>query len=145
MDTTKTPAGRRILYLDEVLVGLLKTHKRRQAEERLRAGRWSSEWNEHPWVFTGPEGHPIDHSVDRRDWKKVVDQAGISKTRIHDLRHTNATMLLMNNVDTRTVMSMLGWSRTAIAARYQHPVAEMQKNAATKVADFMLGRDTGAK
>ena len=142
---TKTPAGRRELHLDEALVSLLKNHRRQQTERRLKSGHWPRDWDEQPWVFTGSSGHPVDHNNDRRDWGNIVTLAKISPTRIHDLRHTNATMLLMNNVDTRTVMSMLGWSRTAIAARYQHPVAEMQKNAATKVADFMLGRDTGAK
>jgi integrase len=53
-------------------------------------------------------------------------------------RHTTATLLLVQGVDQRVVMDMLGWTSSAMANRYQHVVSELQTQAADRVADVLF-------
>ena len=57
--------------------------------------------------------------------------------RLHDARHTAATVLLLLAVTERTVMSVMGWSSTAMAARYQHVVAAVRRDVATQVGGLL--------
>jgi integrase len=50
----------------------------------------------------------------------LLQAAKVPDGRLHDARHTAATVLLVRGVPERTVMSVIGWSSTAMAARYQH-------------------------
>ena len=57
--------------------------------------------------------------------------------RLHDARHTAATVLLLLGVPERAVMSVMGWSNTAMAARYQHVTATIQRDIATRVGGLI--------
>ena len=61
--------------------------------------------------------------------------------RLHDARHTTATLLLVQGVDQRVVMDLFGWTSGAMANRYQHVVSEVQAAAADRVADLLFGDD----
>jgi hypothetical protein len=56
---------------------------------------------------------------------------------LHDARHTAATLLLLEGVDQRTVMDVMGWSNPSMACRYQHVVPELRREAARRVGDAM--------
>lgn len=131
-DTPKSARGRRTLPLDGRLVEALRAHRRTQASERLAAGEL---WHDAGWVFANHTGGPLQHRNDYRDWQTLLAEAGARKVRLHDARHTNATMLLMQGVDPRTVMDMLGWSQVSMATRYQHVVPELRRDAARRVGD----------
>lgn len=57
--------------------------------------------------------------------------------RLHDARHTAATVLLLLGIPDRTVMGLMGWSSTAIAARYQHVIAAIRRDVATSVGQLL--------
>jgi len=57
--------------------------------------------------------------------------------RLHDARHTAATVLLLLGVPERAVMGIMGWSHTAMAARYQHITAVIQRDIATRVGGLI--------
>lgn len=57
---------------------------------------------------------------DYHRWKALLKAAGVRGARLHDARHTAATVLLVIGVPERTVMGIMGWSSTSMAARYQH-------------------------
>jgi integrase len=57
--------------------------------------------------------------------------------RLHDAQHTAATVLLLLGVPERAVMALMGWSHTAMAARYQHLTAAIQDDVATRVGDLL--------
>jgi integrase len=57
--------------------------------------------------------------------------------RLHDARHSAATVLLVLGVPERTVMSIMGWSTTAMAARYQH-VTDLIRQAVAERVDGLL-------
>ena len=52
-------------------------------------------------------------NTDYHAWKALVQRAGVRDARLHDARHTAATVLLVLGVPERTVMEIMGWSTTA--------------------------------
>jgi integrase len=55
-----------------------------------------------------PNGRPIDKKTDYNDWARLLTAAGVRRVRLHDGRHTAATLLLGENVRPRVVLELLG-------------------------------------
>ncbi len=128
---TKTKASRRTIVLPPPLLAELRTHRRVQSEESLQKGRVHMQSLD--LVFPDPHGRPVDPRKDHRDWKSLLKVAGVRQVRLHDARHTAATLLLVQGVDLRTVMAIMGWTEMATSQRYTHVVDEMSANAARKM------------
>ncbi|WP_084072324.1 tyrosine-type recombinase/integrase [Knoellia sinensis] len=133
-DTTKSRAGNRQVGLPPQLVTLLQHHKRVQQQEHEHAGNL---WHEGGWVFTTETGDPISPRTDWSHWKALLKQAGIRDGRLHDARHTAATVLLMLGVSQPTMMSIMGWSNPAMAQRYAHVVAPIRDAVALQVGGLL--------
>lgn len=97
----KSARSRRQVALPDVAVRALRCHRVRQLEERLVAG---SAWNEKEHVFATTIGTPMDPRSVNREFRKVLAKAGLSEQRFHDLRHSCATLLLVQGVPARVVM-----------------------------------------
>ena len=132
----KSSAGRRSVALPAPLIEGLKSHRAAQLEERLQAG---SEWQDHGLVFAQPNGKPIDPRADNRAWKALLLAAGVRDARLHDARHTAATLLLLQGVDNRVVMEILGHSQLSMTARYQHILPELARDAADRMGKALWG------
>jgi integrase len=63
----------------------------------------------------------------------VLAAAGVREGRLHDARHTAATVLLVFEVPDRVIMDVMGWSNAAMAKRYQHITATVRKDVATRL------------
>jgi integrase len=131
---TKSRAGRRGIGLPDELVALLREHKRRQDEERRVAGQL---WEAGGWVFATPTGGPVNPRTDYAEWKRLLARAGVRDGRLHDARHTAATVLLLLGVPERAVMGIMGWSHSAMAARYQHVTNAVQRDVANRVGGLL--------
>ena len=64
--------------------------------------------------------------------------------RLHDARHTAATVLLVLGVPERTVMGIMGWSSTAMAARYQHVTDPIRRDVADRIGGLLWAAPKGA-
>lgn len=126
----KSKRSNRDMVMPGPLVAQLKAHRKAQTEARLLAG---DHWTDSGLVFTYRDGRPIDPRQDRVHWAALLDAAGVEHTRLHNARHTAATMLLLQGVDQRVVMDIMGWSQVSTAANYQHAVAEAKRDAADKM------------
>jgi integrase len=131
---TKSRAGRRRIGLPDQLVELLRIHRAEQDRERVRAAQL---WTDGGWVFASPTGTPLNPRTDWTNWKKLLNRAGVRDGRLHDARHTAATVLLLLGVPERAVMGVMGWSNTAMAARYQHVTAAVQRDIAGRVSGLI--------
>jgi integrase len=131
---TKSKAGKRGIGLPDELVTLLKQHKTEQERERQTAAQL---WQETGYVFTTPTGEPLNPRTDYTEWKRLLERAGVPERRLHDARHTAATVLLLLQIPDRTVMAIMGWSNTAMAARYQHIIAAIRRDVATQVGELL--------
>ena len=136
----KSRAGRGTIALPRQLVAALRTHRSEQLVERMHAG---SEWTEHGLVFTQPNGNPIDPRQDWAAWKVLLRVACVRDARLHDARHTAATLLLVEGVPARVVMQVLGHSQISLTlGTYSHVVPELATEAAARIGDALWGTET---
>jgi integrase len=135
-DDTKSRAGRRAVGLPTALVALLVRHREEQERERTAAAQL---WRDSGYVFTTPVGEPINPNTDYHHWKRLLADAGLRDGRLHDARHTAATVLLILGVPERAVMGLMGWSTTAMAARYQHVTGVVRDDVARRVGGLIWG------
>ncbi|WP_306744279.1 tyrosine-type recombinase/integrase [Saccharothrix yanglingensis] len=89
------------------------------------------------YAFTTPTGAPLNPRTDHAEWKRLLKGAGVPDRRLHDARHTAATVLLLLGVAERAVMGTTGWSNTAMAARYRHITAAIRREVAQRVGGLL--------
>lgn len=133
-EEVKSRAGRRGIVLPDQLFALLVQHRAEQAREREVAG---SVWQEGDWMFAQPTGKPIDPRKDLREWRGLLDEAAVRPARLHDARHTAATVLLLLGVPERAVMEFMGWSNGAMTKRYQHVTAVLRRDIAGRLDGYL--------
>ncbi|MGK2964451.1 MAG: tyrosine-type recombinase/integrase, partial [Tepidiformaceae bacterium] len=124
----KTRAGRRSVRLSAVSVAYLRTHRAAQNEHRLRIG---PAWNDNDLVFTSAVGTPIEEARVTRLFQRDLDRAGLPRIRMHDLRHTAATLLIEEGVNMKAVQAALGHATIGITMdTYAHVTPAMQDSVA---------------
>jgi integrase len=101
----KTKSSYRTLPLDDHTMELFRAHKAEVAKLRLAAG---SKWVDSQLVFPGSEGKPLASRWDYEQWHRALDAAGVTKRRLHDARHTCATLLLEQGLDIEVIRYWLG-------------------------------------
>lgn len=132
---TKTAHSRRSVHLSEVAVQALAAHRRLQVEMRLHADTWE----DRNLVFTNLRGGLLQESSAYGAWRPMLNRLKLPRLRIHDLRHTAATLLLQKGVHPKVVQEMLGHSSITITLdRYSHVIPAMHKEAA-QTMDSLLG------
>jgi integrase len=65
----------------------------------------------------------------------------VRDARLHDARHTAATVLLILGIPERTVMGVMGWSSTSMASRYQHITDPIRRDVAARVGGLIWAKD----
>ena len=127
----------RVIDLDPDTVTALRAWRTRQAEERLLLG---PAYDDRDLVFCHPDGKPYHPDRFSREFARRVDRHGVSRIRLHDLRHTWATLALQAGVDVKIVSERLGHASTTITWDiYQHVTPAMQSDAAERVANLIFG------
>jgi integrase len=133
--TPKTRRGARVVPLDDGTVGRLRAHHEVQALERAA---WDAGWHDSGLVFTREDGRSLRPEYVTRHFQKLADDAGLPVIRLHDLRHTNASIALAAGVDIKVVSDRLGHSTTAITADlYTHVNRNVGRAAADRIADVL--------
>jgi integrase len=130
----KSRAGRRVISLPPPLIPALLEHRTTQEGERELAAEL---WQGDGWVFPQPTGKPTDPRADYGEWKALLTAAGVREARLHDARHTAATMLLVLGVAERAVMDVMGWSKIDMAQRYMHVPDELRQRIASQLGGLL--------
>ena len=131
----KTPRSRRALALPSSIAASLLLHRQRQVAERDVA---PDRWETSDLVFTTERGRPLDGTVVSHDFHRKLDKAGLAQRRFHDLRHSCATLLLVQGVSPRVVMDVLGHSQIALTMNtYSHVLPELRRQAADRMEDLI--------
>ena len=134
----KTQAGRRSIPLDEDLVTELRSHKARQAAERLAAG---SAWEETDYLFVDQVGHPYRPEMISRNFTRLVAKTDVRMIRLHDTRHTAASLMLADGVPAKVVAEILGHSSPTITmVTYQHVLPGMSQAAGARLTGQMASQ-----
>ena len=134
----KSRTSRRSVAIDALVVTVLRGHRRRQLEERLA---WGVAYHDSGYVFTNEDGRPLHPNRITLLFRRNREELGLPAVRLHDLRHTSASLMLTAGVHPKVVSERLGHSSIAITLDlYSHVIPGMQAEAADKLGAMMLGR-----
>jgi integrase len=131
----KTASGRRSIALDAETVAALRVHRKAQAAEKLALG---PAYDDHGLVFCREDGVPLWPRTFSRTFERHVEGAGLPQIRLHDLRHSYATLALQAGIHPKVVSERLGHASVGITLdTYSHAIPAMQEDAASKVAALL--------
>ena len=125
----KTDRSERVVDLDARTVKVLREHQARQHDERDSIG---SGYRDSGLVFAKIDGSPIHPESFSQAFERKARSAGVPRIRLHDLRHTHATLLLQAGVPPKVVSERLGHATVAFTMQvYAHVIPGMQADAAS--------------
>lgn len=134
-DDTKNVSSRRVIRLPSPAISALKALKVYQAQERLKLGE---QWHNSNKVFTAWNGKPIHPDTVSGWFHKFVKRHNLPNIKVHSLRHTNATLLIFNGTDIKTVSQRLGHADVSTTGNiYTHAIKTADERAAEALADIL--------
>ena len=134
----KTTRSRRMLLVPQFVLGMLKEHRIHQEEIKQAAG---TTWQEPDLVFCNKYGSFLRPDRVRKQFQKLLADAGLPHMRFHDLRHSAATIFMSWGVPAKVVQEILGHANISMTLGiYSHVLPGMQDDAMGKWDD-LLGRD----
>ncbi|MBK7393810.1 MAG: site-specific integrase [Chloracidobacterium sp.] len=134
----KTKKSRRSIPLSDPLITALKKHRMIQLEAKMKIRDC---YQDSDLIFATEIGTPfLSGNVNNRHFEKIRTKAKLSKIRLYDLRHTNATMLLASGVSAKVVAERLGHSSVVLTLdTYSHVLPAMQTDATNRLENMMFG------
>jgi integrase len=138
----KTDSSRRSFRLDAGTLAVLRDHRRRQLEERMRfpdSPHWQLDL-----VFARPDGSPVGEWSLERSWKRIAQRAGVPRLTLHEGRHTAITLGLAGGVPLKVMSERAGHASTRITADlYAHVLDEHDAAAAELIGSLRTRRELG--
>lgn len=136
IETPKSGQSRKVDMSLQLTDGLKKILRQRKIDTLERG------WGRVPeWVFVRNNGEPYHESYLRRLFYKVIEKAGLRKIRIHDLRHTYATLRISNGDNIADVSKQLGHHSVKFTMDiYYHWVPGGSKNEVDRLDDNATNR-----
>ncbi|MDM5154857.1 site-specific integrase [Bacillus sp. DX1.1] len=134
----KTSSGKRLIVLPEITLQALKEHFEKIFEEKEQHG---SEYNDYDLVCPTSNGNPCNFRSLTQLWKKLIKKSEVPNIRFHNLRHTDATLMLKQGIHPKIVSERLEHKRVGITLdTYSHVVPGLQEKAVEDFAntDFAL-------
>jgi integrase len=136
----KSAAGRRELPL----IGIANNVLGQQADMWI-VGSLPNEWTAHELVFTTRTGRPVEPRNLARSFDRIITRAGLRPIRLHDLRHTTATLLKNLGVPPRDTMEILGHARIAVTMEiYTSADGASRRDAIGKLSQLLGTTSAGA-
>jgi len=134
----KTSSGKRRIALSPSLALVLR---QRRAEQQAQQALLGKPLADDDFVFAHPDGTPLDPSTVSHAFNKVIRRAGLLHIRLHDLRHTHASLLLQAGVHPKVVQERLGHSSIRVTLdTYSHVMGGLQEVAAQRFDDFLSAK-----
>ena len=140
----KTASGRRMIALSPASCLVLREHREKQEADATLLGRQLAEDD---LVFSHPDGSPRDPSTLTLAFRRLTRRVGLDGVRLHDLRHTMASLYLEQGVNPKTVAERLGHASVTITLDlYSHCLPGVQEAAAVQFDTAMeQAKSTSAK
>jgi integrase len=132
----RTARGRRVIALDADTVEALKSQPARQIADQKK---WRDAWTDSGYVFTKENGEPLHPQTVSRSFEQALVEARLPRIRLHDLRHTHATLALRARIHPKVVSERLGHATVSITLdTYSHAIPAMQEEAAERIAGLVV-------
>ena len=133
----KTAKGRRMVALPPSAILVLSAHYEKQKLERALLG--GKPLTADDLVFSTLEGKPLRPNTVTRAWTIIAARAGLRVIRLHDARHTHASLMLKQGIHPKIVQERLGHSTIAITLdTYSHVSPGLQEAAAKRFDEVFL-------
>jgi integrase len=124
----KTHRSRRTIVLGQETLKVIQSHLKIIKKFRENVGL---DWQELDLVFPREDGSPRSPKTDYDQWQDALKLCGIAPRRLHDARHTAATLMYSQKIGIETISRALGHSSSAITSRlYVHSAEEPLRDAA---------------
>ena len=115
----------------------LRSHRVRQDRER---GDWGTDYQDQGLVFCKEDGTPIHPHTFSQAFERLVSGSDLPRIRLHDLRHTHATIAIKAGVPVKVISERLGHETPAFTLKqYAHVIPGMQAEAAAEIAQLVTG------
>ena len=102
----------------------------------------SPAWQETGFVFTNADGNPMDPEKVTKAFAKLMKNTGLKGVRLHDLRHTHASLMLKAGVNPKVVSERLGHASVNITLdTYSHVMPGLQEEAAERFSRLLSHPD----
>jgi len=132
----KTARGRRQIALDAGTVEAFKAQAQQQLADQDNA---EVAWTDSGYVFTRDDGQPLHPQSVSRAFERAIAAAKLPRIRLHDLRHTHATLALHAGINPKVVSERLGHATVSITLdTYSHAIPALQEEAAERIAGLVL-------
>ena len=133
----KTAKSRRSIALDPSTIAVLRAHRIRQLQDRMA---WASAYEDNDLVFAREDGSPLRPDTVSRRFIDLARRTGVARIRVHDLRHTYATIALVAGTHPKVVAERLGHSAIAVTLdTYSHVIPSLEEEAASRIARLITG------
>lgn len=131
LTTPKTDSSVRTIALLPTTLKILKEYKENRKVIRIN--------KDLDYVCCWEDGSPIKPDYPSHTLKVLLERCNLPHVRFHDLRHTHATLLLMQNVNVKVVSERLGHSKIDMTLdTYSHVLPQMQQEAVNKLEDLLF-------
>lgn len=132
IESTPKSHHARVVDLDAETVTQLRVYRGDQQAERQL---WGADYEDHGLVVAKENGEPIHPHTFSQSFERIIAKAGLRKIRLHDLRHTHASLALKAGVPVKVISERLGHESPAFTLKqYAHVIPGMQAEAAAQVA-----------
>ena len=131
----KSARSRRTIVIPTMIIEELRQHRALINAERLQLG---PHWTDEGRVFPGQAGGPLGATTIRTALTGALERAGLPYIRIHDLRHSAATMLLADGGSLLDAQELLGHSTMTLTANTYAHVLDAQRKATADRIDRMI-------
>ena len=138
IESTPKSHRARVVDLDAETVVLLRAHRAKQDEERAE---WGVDYEDGDLVVAKENGEPIHPHTFSQSFERIIANAGLRRIRLHDLRHTHASLALKAGVPVKVVSERLGHESSAFTLKqYAQVLPGMQAEAAAQIAQLVASR-----
>ena len=133
-----TKTGRsRVVAIDGKTIAALRRQNNQQLND---ADEWKAAWAGDGHMFTREDGAPWQTDRITKLFDQAVQEAGATRIRLHDLRHSHATHMLEAGIHPKVVQERLGHANVAMTMdTYSHVIPALQESAAELVAALIDG------
>lgn len=132
----KTLRGERKIALDDQTIQVLQSHRAAQRREKQLLG---DGYQDHGLVFAREDGTPVHPDYFSQTFDRTVKRLGLPKIRLHDLRHTHATLGLAAGVHVKVISDRLGHATTSFTQDvYMHAIPAVEEDAADQIAHIVF-------
>ena len=133
----KTTAGNRVVYISAEMCSLLQEYRTECAWVCEQIG--AAPLDDKDYLFRQPDGLPMNPNTFTHRFKRILRENGLpDNLTVHSLRHSNASLLISQNVDVRTMASLLGHAQASTTLDiYSHAFDKNKREAGEKIAGVL--------